>query len=844
MKKNNKKLITLMLAGAVGCTAILGAALIKNPVQTSAAETKYSLTDIFSSNASNAIGAEKQNSEDSEQTTAFTLADGEYVRFKNDLAFKWFKEDPDNKGKGLAQYLSVDFSFKNLDFDTVTVKVENESSLATESEKTANSVVFKNNDGVISVAVVSDGAKESEAVYTTTSIAANTAIQLRLAEDEDEAYDSFSVYLNDGTDDLDIGTFTHMGANHGDYQYAEASNEKESMYPLQIKVEAAKDKKAVVYLDQINGQRFDNVVEDSGVKKVKDTAAPVLVVNEDVNSFMLGAAFSLQYEKIDVLQKSSLTESKKYYQYNPADKKPEYDSTSTTYNDTLTTSTYFLSTVYYVDGQGNVVDADTEGCKPTSVYQEMGAEYVAIRFTLGDNAFNVSGSGKEYSKAVYDLSWYAEADAVKTFSWGEGEDQISENFIVVDRNTEGPSYKYIVAKDGKNVLVNENGEEDESVLENLVEEYNAQLATAAEAVYGGSNDYIYFPSMDWLLDDNNGYRNLKFTVCYKTATKSSQSSSNLSYNGLKLSASEEGLYEFKILATDEAGNAMRYYLDEELVDVTSSNIWDIEEIPSFSYEIKNQGIKIKNEDDEDDTDRMDTQILNETYTLSGITTLGGSNQQTAYALYTVNLDAYNKSLADGATALEQKHLVAITYKTLREAIASELGSVKDKYDGNYFDMYIDVYAGLLAKEVDGDKAKIKTCFQSVDPYNEKITESDAGWENNQLEWQKSSENSFLTAEEGEYLILVDYWDSLLPTVSRAAAYKLIVVESEADVIKGETEWLKNNIVSVILFSVAAVLLILIIILLLIKPSDETLEDVDAKATTKKKAKKSAKKSNK
>lgn len=838
MKKSNKKLITLMLAGAVSCTAILGAALIKNPVKTSAAETKYSLTDIFSSNAGSAIGAEKKNSDDSAQTTAFTLADGEYVRFKNDLAFKWFK------GKGQAQYLSLDFSFKTLDFNTVTIKVENESSLATEAGKTANSVVFKNTDGVISVAVVSDGMEASAAEYKPTSIAANTAIQLRLAEDENEAYDAFSVYLNDGTNDLDIGTFAHMGANFGDYQYADSSNEKESMYPLQIKVEAAQDEEVVIYLDQINGQRFDNVVEDSGVKKVKDTAAPVLVVNEDVNSFMLGAAFSLQYEKIDVLQKSSLTETKKYYQYNPADEAPEYDSTSLTYNNTLTTSTYFLDTVYYVDGEGNIVDADAEGAKPTSVYQQNGAEYVAIRFTLGDNAFNVSTEGAEYAKAIYDLSWYAEDAAVKTLTQGEGESAVSTDFILVDRNTDGPSYKYIVAEDGKNVLVDENGEENEAVLEDLVNEYNAQLATAAETVYGGSNDYIYFPSMDWLMDDNNGYRNLKFTICYKTATKASQNSSNLSYNGLKLSASEAGLYEFKILANDEAGNAMQYYLDGELVDVTSSNIWDIEEIPSFSYEIKNQGIKVKNEDDEDDTDRMDTQILNETYTLSGITILGASNQKTAYALYRVDLDKYNKTLTEDDEALLQKHLVAITYKQLREALATELASVNDKYNGDYFAMYIDVYAGLLAEEVEGDQAKIKACFEAVDPYNEKITESDEGWANNKLEWKKSGENSFLTAEEGEYLILADYWDSLLPTVSRTAAYKLIVVESEADVIKGETEWLKNNLVSVILFSVAAVMLILIIILLLIKPSDETLEDVDAKATTKKKAKKSAKKSSK
>jgi nicotinamide riboside transporter PnuC len=62
---------------------------------------------------------------------------------------------------------------------------------------------------------------------------------------------------------------------------------------------------------------------------------------------------------------------------------------------------------------------------------------------------------------------------------------------------------------------------------------------------------------------------------------------------------------------------------------------------------------------------------------------------------------------------------------------------------------------------------------------------------------------------------------------------VVIVESEADYIKGETEWLKNNIVSVILFAVAGVMLILIIILLLVKPSDETLDDVDKKAKAKK-----------
>ena len=81
-------------------------------------------------------------------------------------------------------------------------------------------------------------------------------------------------------------------------------------------------------------------------------------------------------------------------------------------------------------------------------------------------------------------------------------------------------------------------------------------------------------------------------------------------------------------------------------------------------------------------------------------------------------------------------------------------------------------------------------------------------------------------------MFADYYDDLKPTFSRVSAYKIIRTEEKADVNQGETQWLKDNLVSVILFSVAAVMLILIIILLLIKPSDETLEDVDEKANEK------------
>ena len=157
---------------------------------------------------------------------------------------------------------------------------------------------------------------------------------------------------------------------------------------------------------------------------------------------------------------------------------------------------------------------------------------------------------------------------------------------------------------------------------------------------------------------------------------------------------------------------------------------------------------------------------------------------------------------------------------------------------DYFELYIDAYAGLIADAVNGEKSAVLKCFENkIEKYNERITEDDEEYEAyNKYEWQKSSNASFKTMEEGEYLIVADYWEEELP-MQRAMAYKLVIVESEADVIKGETQWLKNNVVSVVLFSIAGVMLVLIIVLLLIKPSDETLEDVDAKVEEKKNKKK-------
>ena len=135
---------------------------------------------------------------------------------------------------------------------------------------------------------------------------------------------------------------------------------------------------------------------------------------------------------------------------------------------------------------------------------------------------------------------------------------------------------------------------------------------------------------------------------------------------------------------------------------------------------------------------------------------------------------------------------------------------------------------------------MKNCFERIGEQGDRINNQDDRYE--KYEWNPTSQ-SFATVEKGEYLILADFWEEEIPS-QRAAAYKLVVVENEVDEIEGTDDWWENNLLSVILFSVAGLMLIIIVILLLIKPSDETLEDVDAEAVAKTEKKKKKRKNKK
>ena len=794
MKRKKSTAITLTLAAAV-VSATLGGALLGKNVSSSADDAAtYELTNVFTVSNDATVAADSTDA----AKTAFTLPNDGSVTFARNLAFKWFEQS------GSANYLTLKFSFKDANFKTVTFSFDSPSAWATKDDKATNVVTFtKNAKGDVEVKV------NGNAATTIAAADVNKALTLQLGEKTDANDGEFTVSLSvDGTAQTmsEDSKFTNVGANYATY------SKSSKTYPLVVTAEladdAAENASTVVLLSEINGQKFDELTEDG---KVTDNAAPVLVLNEILDGFTLGTAFSLDYTVVDVLYKSTVTPSLTYYQYDPT---VTEELTEEEYRE-LDTSVYFLERGYW-KGEGDAKEW-------TSMFKENKAEYYSIKAELDDGS----------KSANIDLSWYAMSNAVKTFS--------SVAYIKADKNKAGATYSNI-SLDKKNNVNKElaDGDEGYEAYKADYDQFDADLKAAAKDKTAGSNSTVNIPSMKWLINDNNGYRNLKFTISYykpSSSTGSPSTNSGLSYNGLTISVEEQGWYEFKVFAVDGADNAMKYYdEDGELVSVTSDNVWDIEEIPSFSFYIANTGIQVEEPDSA--SDKKDTVLLNKTYTMDDIDVTGvTSTLKEDYALYKIDLSKYNET---ATRKISQSALTSVDYEKLNAAL--DISSAENK---DYFGVYLTAYAKLLAEgldidSTDGNVAKIVACFEKIGEVGDRkngAMDEDGNYIYEDYNWSATSQ-SFSTIEEGMFFILADYSEAE-QTAVRATAYKLVIVDSEADSIKGETEWLKNNVASVVLFSIAGVLLILIIILLLVKPSDETLDDVDAKAAAK--AKKAEKK---
>lgn len=784
-------IVSLIAALLITLAAAFGATFTgRMPASAEITPVDYSPGSIFASGGvAGTVGA----SEGDESYIEFTFRDGGRVYFRRDLAYKWFTADTEadstlaNPGK--ANYFSMDFTLPSLDFETFTISFESAEESVTEEEKAVNDIVFRMSDTTLQVAIKDADHRDAENDELTWSdLATGETAEISISFAEGVNIGEFAVSITCGGTTVE-GALTNIGGNYAEYRSSSSSSPNTPItFSMTMPEDAESSAEAGVYMRSLNGQSF--LLDEEG--KVQDDTAPVLAVSEDVYAFTLGQRYSFtSYEAIDVCR-DSVTVTRQYYMAKATENGYEIADESATDADsayeTLSTSTTFFM--------------------PTADNETVTDEYVSVRFSLDDNRSR--DPEDRLNEYVY-LTWYAadtsaEGGIVQTLTSSDGEDATSQDFIIVTADEkEGPYYVGLTADEetGTNVATEE--------FENAVAAYQTAVNEAAAEAGAGEGAYLNLPSLRGLIaSDYADYRNLDFTIYYwhesAEVGSSPSSTSTLDYNGLRFEVAQEGLYTFRIVATDSSSNAMQLYdRNGELVSLSSSNVgYDddgedflVADIPTFTAYIDYDGATIE------DPGSQDYGYRDRSYSIDDFEVIALEGYASDYTLYYIDEDRLaDDQLTDGQAGFTYEDCVDRAYEL-------------------FF----------------AENAPYANAVVEINVYNSDVTEDDDEWDDtdNAYHWNPDSSLSFTPQRSGFYLVNLTVTETTGATVS---SYMAIEVRNPVDIIPGVSEWLQNNTASVVLFAISGVLLIAIIVLCVIKPSDKKVEEVDIeKLKGKKKSKK-------
>ena len=122
---------------------------------------------------------------------------------------------------------------------------------------------------------------------------------------------------------------------------------------------------------------------------------------------------------------------------------------------------------------------------------------------------------------------------------------------------------------------------------------------------------------------------------------------------------------------------------------------------------------------------------------------------------------------------------------------------------------------LAAEQEDGTNSL--GSWVLINEYDESLEDGAEG-NDNDYEWSPDSSLSFVPQEMGFYKVEVEVDDKAKNEL--VTSYKVINVTSQADVIPGTSNWLRENVLSVVFLCIGALCLIAIVVILLIKPKDK------------------------
>lgn len=774
------KKCAVTVLGLLLAVCLIAGGILLLPFSPVYAEGTVSATSIFETSGADYISG----SDDSYAYIAYEVSGGGRVAFQRDMALKWYERDTDgaNAYDGTAQYFSTEFSFAELNFTSFTLTMETTEMSQSKEGKAVNTIVFTPSEAGDALNVSVNGEAAGDFAYT----AGDTLVVSFTDDDTFGNFDLLVENLNGGVS-LSGKQFTNIGKNFADYA---SSSSDTPVTPLTFSAELAENAESPLVLTilSLNGQSFE--LTDDG--RVTDSTAPVLVVDSEIKRFVLGTQFDFEMTAIDVCDSSiSSSDRTSYYYVNPVSSNISFDE-----NGDLQTSVTSgeETTEYYVEWESDryFFESDFLGADG-----QLNDPSISIAVSLTDDSDNTGW---------YFVEWYGTYDADSAGSkYGisvvepetDSEVRPDAGFYTVTETVTGTPDAPQQANSGDDISAYQEAVDAAAVTED--EDGNEV------SIQVGDGAYFYLPSLKAYISDTTcGYTDMEFTVYYTVNGGETQSGSGLSYDELSIELSSAGNYRFRVVPTNASGLSSYGVFETsegsgqyKYAEITSDNVWDALNLADFTFAVTYNGPSVEASDNDD------IGYVDATFTFEDFEVIALSGYQSNYTLYRiVLLDAY----ADEYESSDRAADIQTAYAEGR------IASSREEAEANP-----EQYIGYTV---------------AIAEYDDELDEDEG---DNVYNWNPDSSLSFVPQEIGYYMLTTEVasypWSNAHGTVS---GQKAVYISAESDIQEGETgtDWLQNNILSVVFLAVGAACLIAIVVLLLIRPKKKSSAAAAVKALEK------------
>lgn len=856
-KKSFKLKLTAVAALALGFIVAIGSFLGLNLARADRTVT-ISGSSIFVTTANAQVWAHREGEgDDAKDYTMFVFSDdADAVNYRKDLAFEWVENkavqddgktddtegdgseggdtsggDTTEGGDGSTEdreedkakpeikferqqgrfNMEIGFADKGnangVVFDKFVLTFESQQYSQTKDGKTTNYIVFeKNDEGTLNVYITQKGDDDEELK----DVLARLPDSLGKVETDHvrilftaSAYGEYTVQIanvktdTDGSEVLtptDItGTFKNIGKTYSKY----SSSSTTPVTPLSFKAvfpeeeedadgndestDGGEEKEnAYMTLYSMNGQSF--LLKDATEKDghytggtVNDITPPVLCLDKAVPFIKLNGEITFDYTVIDVLTSSpSLTTY--YYMLTKDDaadanfKYPVFNEDGGDFKEVRDSDDQYIfpHSNHYLPDKDDVVGTrfDSPSDLKDSDLYAVAAVKVILKLT------DTTSTNGQSTYVM--LDWFIDDAYILNIDKDK-----EKNYIAVATDKVGASYKYTEAKDVKDPTSTE--------WTDAMKDYQTKVEEAAKGLKAGNKNYFYLPDAHTLFADNaTAYQDMTFSIYYNNGSQ--QQSTGKSANELSINITKSGKYIFTLYATDAASNKM-YYFDGsgKKVEFETSDIWSMykqEEntkfeglrnyLPWFEFVVEESEMTIE-DPDEQSTAYVGSSFSPDSFEINGVSV------NTVYTLYQFENDLWARD--HGGVAMTYEDFVA-QKDTLLDTARQYFTRIRPTSE--------------LKKDTED--------YEKFNPY---------GWNGTSLSFTPQVANAF-------YLIKCEASSS--ETAEPVTRCMAIAAAQRVNALPGEDTWLQDNMVSIILLSIAGASLIGIVLLLVIKPKDK--KDVD------------------